>query len=127
MGGESIINETVGLGGFAQAAAFPLQAYQGSSPEEMVAHTLRMYEITVGEHPTYRIPALAFRGTPTGIDIERVVSSGICPVMDVGVAGRDGGQIGAGLMTAPLRCFETASAAYRARYPASVEAASALP
>ncbi len=126
MGGESIINETVGLGGFAQAAAFPLQDYQGGSPEEMIANTLRMYEITVGEHPMYRIPALAFRGTPTGIDVERVVSSGIAPVMDVGVAGRDGGQIGAGLMTAPMGCFESAAAAYRERYPASAEAASAL-
>lgn len=30
MGGESTLNETVGLGGFAQAAAFPLQDYQGA-------------------------------------------------------------------------------------------------
>ena len=117
MGGESIINETVGLGGFAQAAAFPLQDYQGGSPEQMVANTLRMYEITVAEHPTYRIPALSFRGTPTGIDVERVVSTGIAPLMDVGVAGRNGGQIGAGLMTAPMACFETAAAAFRERYP----------
>ena len=110
MGGESIINETVGLGGFAQAAAFPLQDYQGGSPEQMVANTLRMYEITVAEHALYRIPALSFRGTPVGIDVERVVASGIVPLMDVGVAGRDGGQIGAGLMTAPIDCFEQAAA-----------------
>src|SRR5207237_7203488 len=32
MGGESTLNETVGLGGFAQAAAFPLQDYQGGTP-----------------------------------------------------------------------------------------------
>ena len=51
MGGESIINETVGLGGFAQAAAFPLQDYQGGSPEGMIANTERMYGITVAEHP----------------------------------------------------------------------------
>jgi len=31
IGGESHITETVGLGGFAQAAAFGLQAYQGGS------------------------------------------------------------------------------------------------
>ena len=111
MGGESIINETVGLGGFAQAAAFPLQDYQGGGPEDMVATTLRMYEITVAEHPVYRIPALGFRGVPVGIDVERVVASGIRPVMDVGVAGRMGGQIGAGVMTAPLGCFEAAAAA----------------
>ena len=116
MGGESIINETVGLGGFAQAAAFPLQDYQGGSPEGMIANTERMYRITVGEHPMYRIPALSFRGTPIGIDVLRVVESGVLPVMDIGVAGRDGGQIGAGLMTAPLRCFEAAAAAYAERY-----------
>jgi hypothetical protein len=116
MGGESIINETVGLGGFAQAAAFPLQDYQGGSPDGMVANTLRMYEITVAEHPVYRIPALGFRGTPTGIDVARVVASGIRPVMDVGVAGRGGGQIGAGLMTAPIACFEAAARAFADRY-----------
>jgi hypothetical protein len=118
MGGESIINETAGLGGFAQAASFPLQDYQGGSPAEMVANTEQMYEITVAEHPVYRIPALAFRGVPTGIDITRVVGTGIRPVMDVGVAGRDGGQIGAGLMRAPLACFEVAAEAFAARYGA---------
>jgi hypothetical protein len=123
MGGESIINETVGLGGFAQAAAFPLQDYQGGSPEEMVANTRRMYEITVAEHPVYRIPALGFRGVPTGIDVERVVETGIRPVMDVGVAGRSGGQIGAGLMRAPLGCFEAAARAYGERYGAGLAGA----
>jgi hypothetical protein len=114
MGGESIINETAGLGGFAQAAAFPLQDYQGGSPEEMVANTLSMYEITVAEHPVYRIPALSFRGTPTGIDVRRVVDTGVRPIMDVGVAGRDGGQIGAGLMRAPIECFASAAQALAA-------------
>jgi hypothetical protein len=117
MGGESIINETVGLGGFAMAAAFPLQDYQGGSPEGMVENTKRMYSITTAEHPVYKIPALGFRGVPTGIDVRRVVDSGVLPVMDVGVAGRSGGQIGAGLMTAPMACFEAAAAAYAGRYP----------
>jgi len=125
MGGESIINETAGLGGFAQAAAFSLQDYQGGSPDEMLANTRKMYEITVAEHPAYRIPALSFRGTPTGIDVTRVVSTGIRPIMDVGVAGRDGGQIGAGLMRAPLGCFELAAEAMEARYGADAVAAPA--
>ena len=117
MGGESIINETVGLGGFAMAAAFPLQDYQGGSPEGMIENTKRMYSITTAEHPVYKIPALSFRGTPIGIDVCRVVESGVLPVMDIGVAGRSGGQIGAGLMTAPIACFEAAAAAYAERYP----------
>jgi hypothetical protein len=116
MGGESIINETVGLGGFAQAAAFPLQTYQGGTPEEMVALNLAMYDITIGEHPAYTIPFLRFRGTPVGIDVMRVVATGVTPVADVGVAGRGGGQIGAGIMRAPMECFEAAAEAWDARY-----------
>ena len=75
-----------------------------------------MYEITVGEHPEFKIPYFGFRGTPVGIDIHRVVETRIAPVMDVGVPGRAGGQIGAGIMRAPLACFEAAVAAYRERY-----------
>jgi hypothetical protein len=117
MGGESVINETVGLGGFAQAAAFPLQAYQGGSPERMVATNLEMYEITVGEHPELKIPYLGFRGVPTGIEIRRVVETGIRPAMNIGVAGRNGGQIGAGVLRAPLACFQAAVEEYGRRYP----------
>jgi hypothetical protein len=51
-----------------------------------------------------------------GIDIHRVVATTITPVMDVGVAGRRGGQIGAGVLRAPLACFEAAVAAYAACY-----------
>ena len=115
MGGESVIAETVGLGGFAQAAAFPLQAYQGGSPEAMATRNLEMYEITVGENTDYRIPYFKYRGTPTGIDIFRVIATGITPVMDIGIAGRDGGQIGAGVVRAPLQCFATAAAVFEAR------------
>jgi hypothetical protein len=96
------------LGGFAQAGAPGLQRYQGGSPDLMVQRNLEMYEITVGEHPHFLIPYLGFRGTPTGIDVERVVATGILPVMDIGIAGRDGGQIGAGVIRAPSQCFTQA-------------------
>jgi Protein of unknown function (DUF1116) len=119
MGGESLINETVGLGGFAQAAAFPLQAYQGGSADAMVEKNLQMYEITVAEHPDYRIPYFGYRGTPVGIDVFKVVETGILPVCDVGLAGRDGGQIGAGVMRMPMECFRDASAAFERTYGAS--------
>ena len=117
MGGESVINETVGLGGFAQAAAFPLQEYQGGSAERMVETNLQMYEITAGEHPEFKIPFFGFRGVPSGIDAYRVVETGITPAMDIGVAGRGGGQIGAGTLRAPLTCFEQAVVEHRRRYP----------
>jgi hypothetical protein len=117
MGGESVINETVGLGGFAQAAAFPLQEYQGGSAERMVETNLQMYEITAGEHPEFKIPFFGFRGVPSGIDAYRVVETGITPAMDIGVAGRGGGQIGAGTLRAPLACFDQAVEEHRRRYP----------
>jgi hypothetical protein len=113
MGGESPITETTGLGGFAQAAAPALQRYQGGTPELMVERNLAMYSITVGEHPYYLIPYLGYRGTPTAIDVDRVVQTGIVPVMDVGIAGSDGGQIGAGVIHAPIECFQQAAAALR--------------
>jgi hypothetical protein len=116
MGGESIINETMGLGGFAQAAAFPLQDYVCATPEQMVERNLEMYEITIGEHPWFKIPFLRFRGTPVGIDINKVVSTGITPVLDVGVANKLGGQIGAGVLRAPIDCFKQAYAAYKENY-----------
>jgi hypothetical protein len=118
MGGESVINETVGFGGFAQAAAPALQEYQGGSVQRMVERNLEMYEIAAGEHPTYKIPALGFRGLPVGIDVFRVVETGITPVLDIGVAGRMGGQIGAGSARAPIECFADAARAYSTRYDA---------
>lgn len=121
VGGESLITETVGWGGFAQAAAFGLQAYQGGSPQEMIRMNEEMYGITVGEHDDYRIPFFGYRGTPLGIDVALVVETGVLPVIDGGVAGKDGvGQIGAGILTAPIECFRNAHAAYLERYGAGI-------
>src|SRR4029450_5671228 len=106
VGGESVMAETIGLGGFAQASAPSLQTYQGGSYETMIARNKELYAITVGQNPDYLIPALGFRGTPTGIDIFKVVEKKVLPVLDVGIAGRNGGQIGAGGGGAPLACFE---------------------
>jgi hypothetical protein len=127
MGGESPITESAGLGGFAQAAAFPLQAYQGGTADRMVELNLEMYEITVAEHTDFKIPYLGYRGVPVGIDIRRVVETGITPIMDIGIAGRGGGQIGAGAFRAPIECFTAALAALERRNPeAAAPAASSV-
>jgi uncharacterized protein DUF1116 len=118
MGGESPITETVGLGGFAQACALSLQDYQGGSADSMIARNLEMYRITAGENTTFKIPLFGFRGTPTGVDLFKVLAEGVLPVMDVGLAGRDGGQIGAGVIRAPRACFEAAAARWREVHPA---------
>jgi len=117
IGGESHITETVGLGGFAQAAAFGLQAYQGGSAAEMIKMNSLMYDITVAEHPDFLIPYYGFRGTPVGIDVFKVTQTQVTPVIDGGLAGKNGGQIGAGILRAPLECFAAAERAYLSRYP----------
>jgi hypothetical protein len=76
-----------------------------------------MYAITSSEHPDYRIPAFDFRGTPVGIDLHAVVDSGVTPLIDGGLAGRAGGQIGAGVLRPRIEAFTAASAAYADRYP----------
>ena len=75
--------------------------------------TEEMAEISLGEHPHFRIPTLDERGTPVGIDVRRVVETGITPLINTGIAGRipGTGQIGAGIVRAPLACFEAALAA----------------
>lgn len=110
IGGESCVTETVGLGGFAQACAPTLMDYQGGSYQTMRDNNLAMYDITVGEHPDFLIPAFDFRGAPVGIDVFKVVETGITPVIDGGLAGREGGQIGAGVLrTRPDVFAEAAS------------------
>ena len=116
IGGESCVTEVVGLGGFAQICAPTLQAYQGGTYAAMRACNESMYDITVGEHPDFRIPALGFRGTPVGIDVFSVLDTGITPVIDGGLAGRDGGQIGAGVLRPHLDVFQAAANAFAAKY-----------
>ncbi|MEE2662339.1 MAG: DUF1116 domain-containing protein [Pseudomonadota bacterium] len=118
MGGESPITETIGLGGFAQACAFPLQQYQGGSAEVMVEQNVDLYQITMGENDDFRIPFLGYRGTPTAIDVFKVAEKNILPIMDIGIAGKDGGQIGAGLVRAPIECFTSALEFYQQTYAA---------
>jgi len=105
--GDSAITETYGLGGFAMAAAPAITRVGGGSARTALETTLEMYEITVAENPNHQVPALDFRGTPTGIDVRRVVETGIQPVINTGIAHREAGvgQVGAGLVRAPLEPF----------------------
>ena len=105
--GDSAITETYGLGGFAMAAAPAITRVVGGSAQSAVDATLEMYEITLAESRIHQVPALDFRGTPTGIDVRRVVETGIQPLINTGIAHREPGigQIGAGLVRAPLEPF----------------------
>ena len=111
--GDSSITETTGYGGFAMAAAPAIVQFVGGSPQRAIALTKEMYEITLAENDAYQIPALGFRGTPTGIDVLRVADAGIVPAINTGIAHKDPGvgMVGAGLVTPPIACFREAAAA----------------
>ncbi|MEP7356499.1 MAG: DUF1116 domain-containing protein [Anaerolineales bacterium] len=116
--GDSTITETAGIGGFAMATAPAIVTFVGSTPKDALNATLEMYEITVAEHKQFTIPALDFRGTPTGIDIRKVVETGITPRINTGVAHKQAGvgQVGAGLVRPPMAVFEAALIAYAEQY-----------
>jgi hypothetical protein len=105
--GDSTITETTGIGGFAMAAAPAIVRFVGGEPGDAVRNTLQMYEITLTEHPFYQVPVLGFRGTPAGIDATLVARTGIVPIVNTGIAGREPGvgQVGAGLVTPPMSVF----------------------
>lgn len=108
--GDSEIAECFGLGAFAMSAAPALSQYVGGSPEVAAGLADSMYAITLGEHPRFTIPSLSYRGTPFGVDAQRVVNQRIEPIFNTGIAHRDPGvgQIGAGLGRVPLACFQKA-------------------
>ncbi|MHB1337222.1 MAG: YlbE family protein [Bellilinea sp.] len=116
--GDSVITETAGIGGFAMAAAPALVTFIGGVPKDAINTTLDMYEITFAEHKMFTIPYLDFRGTPTGVDIRKVVEKQIAPRVNTGVAHKDPGigQVGAGVVSAPMSLFEDALVAFAEKY-----------
>lgn len=111
--GDSAITETAGYGGFAMAAAPAIVQFVGGSPERALETTRRMRKIALAESRVYQVPALGFRGTPTGIDALRVVETGIVPAINTGIAHKEPGvgMVGAGLVTPPFQCFADAARA----------------
>jgi len=116
--GDSTITETAGIGGFAMASAPAIVTFVSGAPKDAMTATMEMYEITHGEHKYFTIPYLDFRGTPTGIDVRRVVEKGIAPRVNTGIAHKNAGvgQIGAGLVRPPLAMFEEALIAFAEQY-----------
>ncbi len=117
--GDSAITETAGFGGFAMAAAPAIISWVGARSASVATEmTQRMYQITFAEHRYFSIPSLDFRGTPTGIDIRKVVKTGITPNINTGIAHKQAGvgQIGAGLVVLPMDLFKKALRAFASRY-----------
>lgn len=116
--GDSAITETAGIGGFAMATAPAIVTFVGGTPKDAMNATLEMYEITFAESKFFTMPSLDFRGTPTGIDLRKVVELGITPRINTGIAHKNAGvgQVGAGLVRPPISIFEQALVAFAERY-----------
>jgi hypothetical protein len=116
--GDSAITETAGIGAFALAGSPAILALIGGSAEDAIKYTYEMRKITNSLNDTFTLPIINFQGTATGIDIRKVMRTGITPVIDTAIAHKQagGGYIGAGLVRAPLEPFKNALHAYGKRY-----------
>jgi hypothetical protein len=118
--GDSAITETVGWGGFVLGGAPGILALTGGTPEQAMQISRDMREITLATSPDYRMPVFEFAGAPVGIDVRKVIRTGIVPTIDTAIAHREPGhpKIGGGLVRAPLECFVAALRAFGERYEA---------
>jgi hypothetical protein len=116
--GDSSIIETMGLGGFAIAAAPAMASFAGGGFQEAVNITKQMGLISLTKNPKFAVPTLDFEGIPTGIDIRKVVETGILPSINSAVIHKSSGagQIGAGIVKAPYLCFTKALMAFGEMY-----------
>lgn len=113
--GDSAITETFGVGGMAMIAAPAVTRFVGSGGfYDALETSNRMSEITLSHNGMFPIPTWDFQGTCLGIDIRKVVATGITPLINTGIAHKVAGQgqIGAGTVNPPLECFRKALLAY---------------
>lgn len=116
--GDSAITETAGFGGFAMAAAPAIISWVGGTVDYALEITNKMYQITHTKHRYFKIPYLSFQGTPIGIDIRKVLKTGIEPTLNTGIAHKEPGvgQIGAGIVSIPMDLFKQALRKYAEVY-----------
>ncbi len=114
--GDSCVVECAGLGGLAAAASPITCNLRGMTLRESIAQTREMEKICIGKNHNYPIPNLDFDFLPVGIDMMKVIKTGICPCIHGGMFNKEGGLIGAGMARVPMECFEKAFAAYCEKY-----------
>lgn len=122
--GDSAITETIGLGGMAMIAAPGVTRFIGLNGLDDARNiTEEMSQIATVNNSSWTIPNWDFKGTLTGIDIRKVVETGITPIINTGIASKEAGvgQVGAGTVRAPLGCFEKALEAYAATLGITVD------
>jgi hypothetical protein len=108
--GDSAITETCGIGGFAMGGAPAIVQFVGGVVKQAFDYSKEMHEITVGRHQVFTLPPLDFMPTAVGIEMTKVLETGILPIINTGMAHKNAGvgQVGAGLVHPPMACFEKA-------------------
>jgi hypothetical protein len=108
--GDSAITETCGIGGFAMGGAPAIVQFVGGVVKQAFDYSRSMHEITAGKHQVFTLPPLDFMPTALGIEITKVIETGILPIINTGMAHKLAGigQVGAGLVNPPMECFEKA-------------------
>lgn len=115
--GDSAIMEVVGLGSFIAAQCPVVCLLLGGKAEGAMKIQKEMAKIAISKNPHYLLPALDFEPAPIGIDIRKVVKTGITPVLNTAIVNKDkGGFIGHGQARAPLKCFKKALVAFSKKY-----------
>ena len=105
--GDSTITETVGLGGFAMAAAPAIVRVVGGGADGRLEATRSMYDISWGESRSYQSRSSASAGRRSGSTCREVVHTRLLPFVNTGIAHREPGvgQIGAGVVKPPMEAF----------------------
>jgi len=114
--GDSCVVECAGLGGLAAAASPIVLNLRGITLKGAIAQTREMEQICITKNHNYPIPNLDFDFLPCGIDMMKVIETGISPCIHGGMFNKEGGLIGAGMARVPMECFEKAFAAYVKKY-----------
>ena len=109
--GDSAITETFGVGAMSMIAAPGVTRFVGAGGfDDALQISDEMSEICTDFNNNLAIPTWNFQGVPTGIDVRKVVETGITPLINTGIAHKKAGvgQVGAGTVNAPMECFEKA-------------------
>ena len=114
--GDSCMLEAIGLGGFAAGASPSVMRAQMRTWQDGIDQSHEMEQIALGMHPYYLLPGLNYQGSPVGVDVRKVLQTGVVPVIHGGIISHSLRRLGSGVTEVPLRCFEKAAEGFIEQY-----------
>lgn len=114
--GDSCMLEACGLGGFAAAASPAVMRAQQKTWQDGIDQSSSMSQIALDTHPYYLLPGLDYQGSPVGIDMRKVITTGVVPVIHGGIIAKNLRRLGSGGTKVPMDCFEKALEGFAEQY-----------